>query len=234
MALISKSLTKKITFVFIKAGAMVRITKELVFLFFESLYKGHIRSFLKLVLVSLYRSIFQFWTLVSRGENHIGDVSGQNSIKELKNRTKSLSGILRKNFNNTDTSFSVLIPVYKPNPKFFKQALLSVCEQTADNFEVLIGFDGPQPGEVVQVAGDIKNEFNTANGSKIRIFNLDRNVTGGGISNTTNELAKNAKNEYLVLMDHDDWIRPDMLLRYEQTLLLCEDRKNTEIGRAHV
>jgi len=114
-------------------------------------------------------------------------------------------------------SYSILIPVYRPQADFFKQALVSALLQTAPNLEVLIGFDGEQPDDVTDVINYVTNVVPRAK-DIIRTFNINRQESGGGISNTTNYLAKQARNKYLVFMDHDDWIRPDLLYRYEQFL----------------
>lgn len=55
---------------------------------------------------------------------------------------------------------------------------------------------------------------------------MDRDREGGSISATTNYLADRASGNYLLLLDHDDWLRPDLLYRYEQSLRGLEDRDN--------
>ncbi len=117
-------------------------------------------------------------------------------------------------------TYSILIPVYKPKPNYLKTALESALQQTAPHFEVLVGFDGLQPNEVYAVVNSLKKY------PHLKSFQLDREKEGGNISATTNYLAKKAQGNYLVLMDHDDWIRPDLLFRYEQTLRLLPHPEN--------
>jgi GT2 family glycosyltransferase len=149
-------------------------------------------------------------------------------MEELRKRVLKQSFIFRQDLEKNDVSFSVLIPVYKPKPSFFKKALVSVCNQVSSSFEILIGFDGSPSDELVKIVEEIQQNLKTSSeATELRVFYLDRKKEGGGISNTSNELAKEAKNKYLVLMDHDDWLRPDMLLRYEQTLLMSKNREHT-------
>lgn len=119
-------------------------------------------------------------------------------------------------------SYSILVPVYQPKPTFLKIALQSALDQSAPNMEVLVGFDGPQPQKVIQVVEDLQRQYPT----KLKSFQLNRETEGGSISATTNFLANKAQGNFLLLMDHDDWIRPDLLLRYEQTLRLISNPDN--------
>lgn len=118
---------------------------------------------------------------------------------------------------NSLFSYSVLIPVYHPKVHYLRQAIQSVLNQTAPQIEVLVGFDGPQPGEIYDLVEELKK-----NNSQLKSFQLDR----GGISATTNALAKIAKGNFLVLMDHDDWVRPDLLYHYELALRVFTHPEN--------
>lgn len=120
-------------------------------------------------------------------------------------------------------TYSILIPVYKPKASYFKIALESALQQTAPQLEVLVGFDGPQPADVYEVVETLKKQYP----SLLKSFQLDRATEGGSISASTNSIARHAVGNFLVLMDHDDWIRPDMLYRYEQTLRRSTNPQNT-------
>lgn len=141
------------------------------------------------------------------------------NLVEMRNKAVKLHACLPKDPKFT---YSILIPVYKPKGHFLHIALKSALEQSAPNFEVLIGYDGPQPEEIYKVVENFKLEYP----DRLRVFKLDRETEGGGISSTTNYLAAKAKGGFLVLMDHDDWMRPDLLLRYEQTLRLLDHPEN--------
>jgi GT2 family glycosyltransferase/glycosyltransferase involved in cell wall biosynthesis len=140
-------------------------------------------------------------------------------IKELKELTTGLHKLLP---HSDLYSYSILIPVYKPKASYFKMALESALNQTAPAMEVLVGFDGVQPDDVYNVFEELKKQ----NPIKLKGFQLDRETEGGSISASTNAIAKYAQGKFLLLMDHDDWIRPDLLYRYEQTLRLLSNPKN--------
>jgi hypothetical protein len=150
-----------------------------------------------------------------------GDLS-ESSFKVLENRVKGLHSLLP---NNENFYYSILIPVYRPDPKFFEKALNSAFKQSAPRCEILLGFDGPQPNEISQIVEKFQ-KLETDLTPKVRIIEINREKTGGGISNTTNLLASEAKGNFLLLMDHDDWISPDLLYRYEQCLRLFENYNN--------
>lgn len=48
-------------------------------------------------------------------------------------------------------SYSILIPVYNPKPRYLQFAIQSALDQTAPSMEVLVGFDGEQPREIYEV-----------------------------------------------------------------------------------
>lgn len=135
-------------------------------------------------------------------------------LQKLRGRVSGLHQLLP---SDRRFSYSILIPVYRPNPKFFFHALRSAIHQSAPDMEILIGFDGPQSEEVLAVVDELKSKYPDS-AHQLKIFQLERASQGGGISQTTNFLAEKATKNFLVLMDHDDWIRPDLLFRYEQTL----------------
>jgi len=141
-------------------------------------------------------------------------------LQALKNRVRGLHPLLPE---HDQYRYSILIPVYRPDPIFFEKALRSALDQSAPHLEILIGYDGPQSPKVIDVVERLQKTSLTP----IIAVQLDRGKTNGGISHTTNELAKRASGNFLLLMDHDDWIRPDLLYRYEQTLRLQKKPENT-------
>ena len=132
-------------------------------------------------------------------------------------------------------SFSILVPVYKPNPAFLRTALESALLQTAKKLEVIVGFDGPQPAAVYGVVRELKERFPNT----LHSIEIDREKRGR-VSATTNALAELAQGNFLLLMDHDDWMRPDLLFHYEtflreqadplSTVLSCNEYKINEKG----
>lgn len=141
-------------------------------------------------------------------------------IKKLKKLTAGLHAQLGKDGVFT---YSILIPVYCPPPTFLAKAVSSALEQTSPHYEVLIGFDGLQPPAVYETIEQLKQLYPET----LKVFQIDRSETGGGISATTNYLAERAKGRFFLLVDHDDWIRPDLLFRYEQTLRFLPEPDKT-------
>lgn len=172
--------------------------------------------------------------------NYVNDAGaeispGSRTVMRLAERVGPLHALLPPE----GYSYSILIPTYHPRPDFFEIALRSALGQSAPDCEVLVGFDGPQSEAVEAVVQRLSAEPGVA--GRLRCFSFDRETTGGGISRTTNALAQEARGRFLLLMDHDDWIRPDLLYRYEltlrmqnkpeQTVLFCNEYKIDERNR---
>lgn len=157
-------------------------------------------------------------------ENSIGMLDGIKPRDLVKYRSR-VGGLHQLLPDSSRFSYSILIPVYKPNPAYFEKALQSALDQTAPHFEILLGYDGEQPQEIYDVVARLK-ETDIRARTIIKEVHCDRGKTGGGISATTNEIASVATGKYFVFMDHDDWIRPDLLYRYELTLRLSQFPEN--------
>lgn len=93
---------------------------------------------------------------------------------------------------------SVLMPVYRTDAGFLREAIASVLSQTFADFEFLILDDCPDDDRSRVVA-----EFSDR---RIVYVRNDRNM---GISASRNRLMDLAKGEYLAVLDHDDTCRPE-------------------------
>ncbi|MGN0374541.1 MAG: glycosyltransferase, partial [Butyrivibrio sp.] len=96
--------------------------------------------------------------------------------------------------------FSIVVPVYKPNDKFFAGMLKSVLNQTYGKWELCIADGGHSVEKIVRdvCKGD----------TRVKYIPLEENL---GISGNTNKALEVATGDYIVLGDHDDIIRPDAL-----------------------
>ena len=95
---------------------------------------------------------------------------------------------------------SVLVPVYRTNPAFLREAIQSVLSQTYPDFELILLDDCPDdPRE------DVVREFADP---RIRYERNERNL---GISPSRNRLIDMARGEYLAIFDHDDVSHPTRL-----------------------
>lgn len=95
---------------------------------------------------------------------------------------------------------SVLVPIYKTEPAFLREAVRSVLNQTFGDFELILLDDCPEdPREsVIREFGD----------PRIRYERNERNL---GITPSRNRLIDLARGEYLAIFDHDDVCRADRL-----------------------
>lgn len=95
---------------------------------------------------------------------------------------------------------SVLVPVFRPQESYLRQAIESVLGQTYANFELLLLDDCPDSpsGAIVRSYTD----------PRIRYAANERNL---GISESRNRLIAMARGEYLALLDHDDICLPTRL-----------------------
>ena len=88
---------------------------------------------------------------------------------------------------------SVLMPVYKTNPSYLKEAVQSILDQTFTDFELLILDDYPKE--------DRESIVKSFNDERIKYFKNKRNL---GITPSRNKLISLAAGEYMAIMDHDD------------------------------
>lgn len=103
--------------------------------------------------------------------------------------------------------FSIIVPVYNI-AGYLKQCLDSIIAQTYKNFEVILVDDGStdKSGEICDIySSKYKN---------IRIIHK----SNGGLSQARNYGFKEAKGEYIVFVDSDDYIEPYSLEEFISAL----------------
>ena len=99
-------------------------------------------------------------------------------------------------------SISVIVPVYKVEP-YLRKCLDSICGQTYGNLEIIC-VDDESPDR----CGEILEEY-SARDSRIRVIH-QRNK---GLSGARNTALDAARGEYVLGVDSDDWLEPDLLER---------------------
>jgi glycosyltransferase involved in cell wall biosynthesis/SAM-dependent methyltransferase len=109
---------------------------------------------------------------------------------------------------------SVLMPSYDTGPIYLETAVRSVMKQAYPNWELRIVDDGSSNAQTLASLDRIATWDN-------RIF-LVRNAQNRGISSATNDALRDARGEYVTMLDHDDELTPDAL--YEVVLALNADR----------
>jgi len=95
---------------------------------------------------------------------------------------------------------SIIIPVYNAE-KYLHRCLDSVLSQTYTNFEAILVDDG-SPDR----SGEICDEY-AQKDSRIRVIHKKN----GGVASSRQCGLDNARGEYIIYVDPDDWVEPDML-----------------------
>ena len=95
---------------------------------------------------------------------------------------------------------SVLMPIYKTQEIYLREAIESILEQTFLDFEFLILDDCPED--------DREKIVKSYNDKRIKYFKNEKNL---GISASRNKLIDMAQGEYLAVFDHDDISVPTRL-----------------------
>lgn len=94
---------------------------------------------------------------------------------------------------------SVILPVYNVE-KYVRKCLLSIVEQSYQNFEVLIVDDGSVDNffkEIEDIVAENKN---------IKIYQK----ANGGLASARNFGLEKANGDYILFIDSDDWIEKDL------------------------
>lgn len=110
---------------------------------------------------------------------------------------------------------SVLMPVYKTNEKYLREAISSILNQTFTDFEFLILDDCPDDTR----EGIVKSY----NDNRIKYSKNEQNL---GITPSRNKLIDMAKGEYLAVFDHDDISLPT---RFEKQVQYLDEHKDVGV-----
>ncbi|WP_343554094.1 glycosyltransferase family A protein [Pantoea sp.] len=107
---------------------------------------------------------------------------------------------------NEKPLFSLIIPVYNAQ-KTIKRTLLSVLNQTYNNHEVIVVNDGSS-----DLTPNIVAEFSAY--SQVTVINQ----INAGVSAARNSGIKQARGEYVLFLDADDWVDDNFLMIFKQNL----------------
>ena len=120
--------------------------------------------------------------------------------------------------------FSILIPVYRPDVKFFTLMLDSIVAQTYDNWQICLA-DGSGDGYTVENV--VKPYVEKYGEDKVKYIKLENNL---GIAENTNAAMSMADGDFIVFGDHDDELHPTALFecmreleRYPQADFIYSD-----------
>lgn len=96
---------------------------------------------------------------------------------------------------------SIVMPVYNPDDRYFRQTLNSIKNQSYENWQLCIGDAGNNK------KNKILEEF-FGNDDRVKYLDIPVNY---GISGNSNKALELATGEYIGLMDHDDILTSDAL-----------------------
>jgi glycosyltransferase involved in cell wall biosynthesis len=105
--------------------------------------------------------------------------------------------------------FTVLLPVYRTPPAFLRECLDSVTAQHYPHWELMVVDDASGSSELATCLQQFATD------RRIRIQTRPAN---GGIARATNDALAAAAGEFIVLLDHDDILRPHALAEFAQWL----------------
>lgn len=95
---------------------------------------------------------------------------------------------------------SIIVPIYKVPEQYLRKCVDSIIDQTLKEIEILLVDDG-SPDH----CGTICDEY-AAKDSRIRALHKPN----GGLSSARNYGCKAAQGKWVMFVDGDDWIEPDM------------------------
>ncbi len=107
-------------------------------------------------------------------------------------------------------SFSVLVPVFNPDPLHLREAIDSVRAQVHPGWELILADDASDRDGVGEALARA-----AAADPRIRVV---RNSANRHISRTSNRAAAEARHPWLALLDHDDKLAPDALAQFALAL----------------
>ncbi len=109
---------------------------------------------------------------------------------------------------------SIIVPIYKVE-KYLRQCIDSVINQTYSNLEIILVNDG-SPDNCPKICDEYAKKDD-----RIKIINKNN----GGVSSARNVGLDNAKGNWIVFVDADDWIEK----RYCEDLLKIATNKSADI-----
>ncbi len=155
---------------------------------------------------AMKKYIKSFFVVLKRGNNFSNLYTSQSAY--LKWIQDNSAEIKYKKFQYNPL-MSFIIPVYNAPAKLLKECLESLLNQSYKNFEICLCDDCSNLPETIETLKEYEKN------SQIHIVYRKKN---GMISKASNDAAKIAKGEFLVLVDNDDTIEKDALYYFVEAL----------------
>jgi GT2 family glycosyltransferase len=127
--------------------------------------------------------------------------------------------------------FSIITPTYNSDPAWLQELYADLIGQSYPHWEWCISDDASTRPETIAALRDLRKRD-----ARIQVRFGTRNA---GISENTNQAVRIAAGRYVVMIDHDDRVAPDLLKTYrtwigeqkEAMLLYCDEDKIDVAGR---
>lgn len=100
---------------------------------------------------------------------------------------------------------SILMPVWRTDPRWLEKAIISVTCQSYRNWELCIVYAGPHDPAVCELLSRV-----AGSDQRVRLKYIDKNE---GISGNTNFALEMASGEFTGFLDQDDELAPDALYK---------------------
>jgi len=110
---------------------------------------------------------------------------------------------------------SVVVPVYRPEPWYFRRCVESVLSQSYQDWELCLCDDNSSSPELTAILTEYMRRD-----PRVKVVVHERN---GGISRATNSAAAIGQGELVALLDHDDALAPTALAEVADALRRHED-----------
>lgn len=125
---------------------------------------------------------------------------------------------------------SVIVPVYKAEFHICR-CIDSILAQTMTDFEVLLIDDGSpdKSGEIC--------DYYALKDSRVKVFHKEN----GGVSSARQKGMDEAQGDYVIHVDSDDWVEPNMLqelyskaITEDADMVICDYYVNTKYGQRYL
>ena len=111
---------------------------------------------------------------------------------------------------------SVVMATYNENPVFLKACVISILNQTFENFEFIVAVE-PMEKNMEFLSGVEDAD------KRVKIL---RNETKLGVAGSRNRAIRESSGQYIALMDSDDYCAPD---RFEKQLSFLENNPDVSV-----
>ena len=193
----------------------LNLFRDFITYFYKGWQAGLVRPYTKYFIVSMIIHLNRFRHSLFSGGIGLHNIRDE-KIRKLQTTSHDLHALLPF---DPRFSYSILMVVSQPNASYFRISLESALNQSATNLEILIGLLHPPTQLVKEVLFDLQNLYPL----KLRVFDFSE---AGEKDLARNQLAEYAKGNFLFFMGEEDWMRPDLLFRYEQILRVFSEPLN--------